>query len=44
MDHEQCAACGFDGSEYEPERLLDTIRGLGRNGFASWLRQETNFG
>lgn len=29
MDHEQCAACGFDGSEYEPVLLLDAIRDLG---------------
>ncbi len=29
MDHEQCAACGFDGSEYEPAALLDAIRALG---------------
>jgi DinB family protein len=29
VDHEQCAACKFDGSEYEPAALLDAIRGLG---------------
>ena len=29
MDHEQCAACGFDGSEYEPALLLEAIRDLG---------------
>jgi hypothetical protein len=23
VDHEQCAACGFDGSDYEPEQLLE---------------------
>jgi hypothetical protein len=34
VDHEQCAACGFDGSTYEPERLLDAIRGLG----PQWIR------
>ena len=34
MDHEQCGACGFDGSEYVPERLLDAIRGLG----PQWIR------
>ena len=34
MDHEQCATCGFDGSEYEPEQLLDAIRGLG----PQWIR------
>jgi hypothetical protein len=32
--HEQCAACGFDGSEYEPEQLLDAIRDLG----PQWIR------
>ena len=34
MGHEQCATCGFDGSEYEPEQLLDAIRGLG----PQWIR------
>jgi len=34
VDHEQCGACGFDGSEYEPERLLDAIRDLG----PQWIR------
>jgi hypothetical protein len=29
VDHEQCVACGFDGSEYEPVLLLDAIRDLG---------------
>ena len=29
MDHEHCAACGFDGSEYEPEQPLEAIRDLG---------------
>jgi hypothetical protein len=29
VDHEQCAACGFDGSEYEPSLLLEAIRDLG---------------
>jgi S-DNA-T family DNA segregation ATPase FtsK/SpoIIIE len=29
VSHEQCSACGFDGSDYEPERLLEAIRGLG---------------
>ncbi len=29
MDHEQCTACGFDGSEFEPLLLLDAIRDLG---------------
>ena len=34
MDHEQCAACGFDGSDFEPEQLLEAIRGLG----PEWIR------
>ena len=34
MDHEKCTTCGFDGSEYEPGRLLDAIRGLG----PQWIR------
>lgn len=34
MDHEQCAACGFDGSDYEPEQLVEAIRGLG----PEWIR------
>lgn len=34
MDHERCAACGFDGTNYEPERLLEAIRGLG----PEWIR------
>jgi hypothetical protein len=34
MDHEQCASCGFDGSGYEPEQLLEAIRGLG----PAWIR------
>jgi S-DNA-T family DNA segregation ATPase FtsK/SpoIIIE len=29
LDHEQCAACEFDGSEYEPAQLLEAIRNLG---------------
>ena len=29
MDHEQCAACDFDGSEYGPTQLLEAIRHLG---------------
>ena len=29
MDHEQCAACDFDGSQYESAQLLDAIRDLG---------------
>ncbi len=37
MDHEQCGACGFDGSEYEPERLLDAIRDLARTAMDSPL-------
>ncbi len=34
MDHEHCAACGFDGSGYEAEQLLEAIRGLG----PEWIR------
>jgi hypothetical protein len=34
MDHEQCGSCGFDGSGYEPEQLLEAIRGLG----PAWIR------
>jgi hypothetical protein len=34
VDHEQCAVCGFDGSDYEPEQLLEAIRGLG----PEWIR------
>ena len=29
MDHEQCAACDFDGAAYGPTPLLDAIRELG---------------
>ena len=29
MDHEKCAGCEFDGSEYGPTELLEAIRGLG---------------
>jgi hypothetical protein len=29
VDHEQCAACGFDGPAYEPAQLLKALRGLG---------------
>ena len=29
VDHERCAACKFDGSEYEPMELITAIRGLG---------------
>ena len=28
MEHEQCAACDFDGAAYEPSQLLDAIREL----------------
>ena len=28
MDHEQCEACDFDGSDYEPDQLVEAIRGL----------------
>ncbi len=34
MEHEQCVACGFDGSKYEPQQLLDAIRDLGQQ----WIR------
>ena len=34
MEHDQCAACGFDGSKYQPEQLLDSIRELG----PQWIR------
>jgi hypothetical protein len=29
VGHEECEACGFNASEYEPVLLLDAIRGLG---------------
>ena len=29
MEHEQCAACGFDGAGYDDDALLDAIRALG---------------
>lgn len=29
MDHELCAACNFDGAEYDPQQLVDAIRHLG---------------
>jgi hypothetical protein len=29
MDHEQCEACKFDGSDYDPGQLVDAIRDLG---------------
>jgi hypothetical protein len=34
MDHEQCEACKFDGSDYDPAQLVDAIRGLG----PQWIR------
>ncbi len=34
VDHEQCAACDFDGSQYESAQLLDAIRDLG----PQWIR------
>jgi hypothetical protein len=30
VEHERCDACGFDGSGYDDESLLDALRGLGR--------------
>lgn len=29
MEHERCAACGFDGGAYDRTALLDSLRGLG---------------
>jgi hypothetical protein len=29
MEHEQCAACGFDGTTYTDTALLDALRALG---------------
>jgi len=29
MDHERCAACGFDGSQFDDRDLLDGLRSLG---------------
>jgi hypothetical protein len=29
MEHESCAACGFDGGSYDDDALLDALRGLG---------------
>jgi hypothetical protein len=29
MEHERCAACGFDGEVYQPRALLEAIRDLG---------------
>lgn len=29
MDHERCAACEFDGSDYGPFQLLEALRDLG---------------
>ena len=34
MDHEQCEACKFDGSDYDPGQLVDAIRDLG----PQWIR------
>lgn len=34
-EHEQCAACGFDGAAYTDSALLDALRGLG----GRWSRQ-----
>ncbi|HXR53912.1 MAG TPA: DinB family protein [Acidimicrobiales bacterium] len=32
MDHERCAACGFDGSHHDEESLIRALRALG----SSW--------
>jgi len=29
MDHERCAACGFNGSRYDDASLLEAVRNLG---------------
>ncbi len=29
MDHERCAACGFDGARYDDPGLLEALRALG---------------
>jgi len=29
VEHEQCAACGFDGARYDDGALLDAVRALG---------------
>jgi hypothetical protein len=29
MEHEHCAACGFDGARYDEESLLEALRALG---------------
>ena len=29
MEHERCAECGFDGSEYDDDALLHALRALG---------------
>ena len=34
MDHEQCEACKFDGSDYDRAQLVDAIRDLG----PQWIR------
>ena len=32
MDHEQCEACKFDGSDYHPAQLLAAIQASDPNG------------
>src|SRR5580658_398697 len=34
VDHEQCGACRFDGSDYDPAQLVGAIRDLG----PEWIR------
>jgi hypothetical protein len=34
MDHEQCEACKFDGSDYDSVQIVDAIRDLG----PQWIR------
>ena len=31
MEHEHCGSCGFDGSEFDPDRLLAALHELGPN-------------
>jgi hypothetical protein len=48
VDHEICAACGFDGASYDDRALLTALRALGSNwrtlldarGSELWVRPE----